>query len=173
MKYLIIFCMLFASCSIFKKSVNTQRQDVSKSNILLKDSTGSKLVEEFKMTDLTQWGAVKIDSNYDKVTDELIKDYGDSIFTIRTIKEKGQKRTEQLSHTSKYDSAASMITEHSQLQELQQEDSTAMTTAVQKDIGHTTFFPWWILFILFFVAAIAVWAKRNPLIEFFKLNNKS
>src|SRR5690349_5924930 len=114
MKYLIIICMLFTSCSIFRKSVNEQKQDVNKSLLKFTDSVGLRVVDSTTTHLFTGWTTLTIDSGYDKVTEEAVKDYGDSIFTIRTIKEKGQKRTEQLSHTSKYDSASSMITEHSQ-----------------------------------------------------------
>ena len=163
MKYLII-CMLFASCSIFKKSVKTQKQDVSKSTLLLKDSSGSMLVEEVKETYLTQLGVSLVDSGYDKVIDELIKDYGDSIITVRTTKEKGQKRTEQLSHTSKYDSAGSMITEHSQLQEIEQEDSTATSITIQKNVSRSSFMPWWVWLIAVVpIVGIVVYNRSSSL----------
>lgn len=171
MKYLIIFCILFTSCSIFKKTVHQQKQ-VKKSTLLFKDSSGRLAIEMVNKTDFTKWGAGIIDSSYDKVTDEFIKDYGDSIIITRYIKEKGQKKTEQLSHTSKFDSASSMISEHSQLQELQEEDSTAVTEVKQKDVHRTTFLPWWIWLIAAGVVALGWW-KRNPIIEFFKPKNKS
>lgn len=169
MKYLVIICMLFTSCGIFKKTVNSQKQKISKSTLLLNDSSGSMLVEEVKKTNLTQWGSTIIDSGYDKVIDEIIIGYTDSIVIRRTTKEKGQKRTEQLSHISKFDSASSMITEHSQLQELQEEDSTAITEVKQKDVARSILLPWWGWLI---VAGLAVlialgWWKRNSIIELF------
>lgn len=166
MKYLIIICMLFSSCSIFKKTVHQQKQDINKSTLLLKDSSGYLVVEEVKKTDLTQWGVVTTDSGYDKIVDEVIKDYGDSVITIRTTKEKGQKRTDQVSYTSKRDTASSMITEHSQLQEVQTEDSTAITINTNKDIKRSTFLPWWIWLIVTGVVVLGWW-KRHSIIEFF------
>jgi hypothetical protein len=166
MKYIVIICMLFTSCSLFKKTVNTQKQDISKSTILLKDSSGSLVVEDVKKMDLTQWGTVIIDSSYDTWTNVVTKDYGDSVITVRTTKEKGQKKTEQVSHTSKRDSASSMITEHSQLQELQQEDSTAVIETKQKDVGRTALFPWWLWLIAAGVLALGWW-KRNSILELF------
>ena len=176
MKCLIVICTLFASCSIFKKSVNTQRNDVSKSTIQFKDSSGSLVVEEVKKIDLTQWGAITVDSGYDKVTEEVVTEVIDSN-TIRreikrTIKEKGQKRTEQLSHTSTFDSASSMITGHSQLQELEKEDSAAVIVTTQKIVKRTSFLPWWIWLI---VAGLIVlgWWQRNPIIKFLTPNKKA
>src|ERR1044072_8316587 len=126
MKYLTILCMLFASCSIFKKSVNTQKHDMAKHSLSLKDSTGITAIDSTAIRIIEGWKKVTFDSVYDIVIGEVVKDYGDSIITFRTTKEKGQKKTEQLSHISKYDSAGSIITEHSQLQELAAEDSSAV-----------------------------------------------
>lgn len=172
MKYVIIICMLFTSCSIFKKSVNQQKQEINKSVISFRDSIG-RLTTDVTSTSLTTgWVASATDSGYDKVTEELIKDYGDSIFTVRTIKEKGQKRTEQLSHTTKFDSASSMITEHSQLQELEKEDSAVVTTTTQKTVNRTSLFPWWIWLIIAGVAILGWW-QRNPIMEFLLPNKKA
>lgn len=162
--------MLFASCSIFKKSVNQKKQEINKSLISFRDSVGT-LATYLSVTSRTTGGVVSsTDSGFDRVTEEVITEKIDSN-TIRreikrTIKEKGQKRTEQLSQTSKFDSAASMITEHSQLQELEKEDSAAVIVTTQKNVKRTSFMPWWIWFIVAGVAILAWW-KRNPIIEFF------
>lgn len=159
--------MLFASCTLFKKSVNQQRQDVNKSLLKFTDSLGYKTVDSSSHSLTTGWATINTERSYDKIIDEVIKDYGDSVFTVRTIKEKGQKRTEQVSHTSRYDSASAMITEHSHLQEIEQEDSSAVIITKNKDVDRTTLFPWWLWLILAGAVALGWW-KRNPIIEFFK-----
>lgn len=164
--------MLFASCSIFKKSVNTQKSDVSKYQLKIIDSIVSFSTGSTSTSRSTGWVASSTDSGYDKVTDEIIKDYGDSVFTVRTVKEKGQKRTEQLSRTSKYDSTSSMITEHSQLQEVEIEDSAATIVTTNKGIKRSTFLPWWI-WLIAAVAIVFLAATDKSIIEFLKPKHKS
>lgn len=175
MKYLII-CMLFASCSIFKKSVNQQKQEINKSVISFRDSIGRLTVDSTSTSRTTGWVVSSSDSGYDKVTEEVITEKIDSggirREITRTIKEKGQKRTEQLSHTSKFDSAASMITEHSQLQELEKGDSAAVIVTTQKTVNRTSLFPWWIWLIIAGVAVLGWW-QRNPIMEFLLPNKKA
>jgi hypothetical protein len=166
MKYLIIICILFASCNVFKKSVNTQKNDVSKHQLKVTDSIGRLTVDSKAATITTGWVKESVDSGYDKVTDEVIRDYGDSVITTRITKEKGQKKTEQLSHLSKYDSAGSMITEHSQLQELQEEDSTATVVAVQKDVKRASFMPWWLWLIAAAPVLVIMVYNRKSLLKF-------
>ena len=154
--------MLFASCSLFRRSVNTIHQESSKSTFTKKDSTGHTVIDSSQLKIITGWKNITVDSGYDKVTDEVIKDYGDSVVTVRTIKEKGRKRTEQASQVFKYDSTGVIITEHSQLQELNQEDSTVAMIAVHKDVKRTSVLPWWIWLIaaIPLAACLFIW-KRN------------
>jgi hypothetical protein len=160
--------MLFASCSIFKKTVHEQKQEVNKSLLISRDSIRRWSIDATSTSRSTGWVVSSVDSGYDKVTDEVIKDYGDSVFTIRTIKEKGQKKSEQLSHVSKIDSAGSMITEHSQLQELQEEDSTATVVSVQKEVKRSSFMPWWLWLIVAAPVVVIVVYNRNGLLKFIK-----
>jgi hypothetical protein len=170
MKYLVIVGVLFAACTSTRKSVNQQKQEINKSVISFRDSIGRLTVDSTSISRTTGWVASSTDSGYDKVTEEVITETIDSTGlrreTTRTIKEKGQKRTEQLSLTSKYDSAGSMITEHSQLLKLEKEDSAAVVIATQKDVKRTSFMPWWVWLIIAGVAVLAWW-KRNPIIDFF------
>jgi hypothetical protein len=168
MKYLIIICMLFTSCSIFRKSVNTVYQESSKSSIVKKDSTGHTVIDSSRLKIISGWKNITVDSGYDKVTDEVIKDYGDSVFTVRTIKEKGLKRIEQTNHIVKYDSGAAMITEHSQLQEIQKEDSSGAAVTIQKDVKRSSFMPWWIWLIAAIPVAVCLYIwKRNSIVKLF------
>lgn len=160
-------CILFASCSIFRKSVNTIKKETNKSSFSLSDRVDSVTILSTAISKTFGSVILQVDSGYDKVTDELIKDYGDSIFTVRTIKEKGQKRTEQLSHVSKYDSAGSMIVEHSQLQELQAEDSTSTVVAIQKDVKRSSFMPWWLWIVVSIPVAVVLFVWIRNSIKFF------
>lgn len=170
MKYLVIICMLFTSCSIFKKTVKEQRQEEYKRLLKWTDSLRNLTVDSTNIHFLSGSTVVSVDSGYDKVTEEYINEYTDSTAirreTKRVIKEKGQKRVEQSSSTTRYDSSRNMITEHSQLQEVQTEDSSATTVTTNKDIRRSTFLPWWIWLIVAVVVALGWW-KRNSIIEFF------
>jgi hypothetical protein len=172
MRYLIIFCMLFANCSIFRKSVNTVKQEMSKSTLTKKDSTGHTVIDSTRLKIIAGWKNITVDSGYDKVTEEVIKEVIDSggirRKTTRTIKEKGQKRTEQSSNVVKYDSGAAMITEHSQLQEIQREDSSGAAVTIQKDVKRSSFMPWWIWLIAAIPVAVCLYIwKRNSILKLF------
>jgi hypothetical protein len=160
--------MLFASCSIFKKSVNQQKQEVNKSLLISRDSIGRWSIDATSTSRSTGWVVSSVDSGYDKVTDEVIKAYGDSVITIRTIKEKGQKKSEQMSHVSKIDSAGSMITEHSQLHEIQEEDSTTTVVSVQREVKRSSFMPWWLWIIAAAPVLVIVWYNRSGLLKFLR-----
>lgn len=170
MKYLVIIVVLFAACTSTRKSVNQVKQDVAKSVLSVKDSIGRLTIDSTSTSRITGWTVSSFDSGYDKVVEEEIKETIDSGIVRReikrTTKEKGQKRTEQQSYTTKFDSSGTMITEHSQLQELEKEDSAAVTVTTQKAVKRTSFMPWWLWFIFAGVAVLAWW-KRNPIIDFF------
>lgn len=171
MRYLLIMLVFIASCTSSRKSVKQQKKEINKSLLSFRDSIRRLTTESSSTALTTGWVTSSTDSGYDKVIVEEVKEVIDSGIirreTIRTIKEKGQKRTEQLSHTSKFDSSDSMITEHSQLQELEKEDSSAVVMTTQKDVKRTSFLPWWIWLIVAVVAVLAWW-QRNPIIAFLR-----
>jgi hypothetical protein len=161
MRYLIIFCMLFANCSIFRKSVNTVKQEMSKSTLTKKDSTGHTVIDSTRLKIIAGWKNITVDSGYDKVTEEVIKEVIDSGGIRR-------KRTEQSSNVVKYDSGAAMITEHSQLQEIQREDSSGAAVTIQKDVKRSSFMPWWIWLIAAIPVAVCLYIwKRNSILKLF------
>jgi hypothetical protein len=143
---------------------------VTLTTLLLKDSIGSLLIDTGSVSRTTGSIQYSSDSGYDRVTEEIIKEVIDSNIirreTIRTIKEKGQKRVEQTTQVSRYDSTSKKVEQEANVKLLQKEDSTAVTVATQKNIKRTAFLPWWIWVI---VAGLGVlgWWKRNSLIDFF------
>lgn len=170
MKYLLIIFVLAASCSSLRKSVNLQKQEMNKSSYSLKDSVGKLLIDTSSVSRTTGWIEYSSDSGYDKVTEEIVKEVIDSGVirrqTTRTIKEKGQKRVEQSTLVSSYDSLGKKVDQGAELKHLQQEDNNAVTVAKQKDVKRTSFLPWWIWLIALAIAGFALW-KRNPIIDFF------
>jgi hypothetical protein len=170
MKYLII-CMLFVSCSIFQKSVNQVRHETNKIILSKQDSTGSTHIDSSSGSGSIQWGSTIVDSSFDKVTEEVIKEVIDSSVThretTRTIKEMGKKRIEQSSTIIHNDSTSKKVNQSSTVNHLQYDDSTTIIVTNKKAIARTSFLPWWIWLIV--VAAISLgWWQRNPIIEFFK-----
>lgn len=171
MKYLfIIGFIILASCSSLRKSVNQQKQEVNKSSFSFKDSAGSLSIDTSSVINLNEWGSCIIDSGYIRVTEEVVKEVIDSGVirreTTRTIKEKGQKRVEQSTQTSKYDSIGKKVDQNANVKQVQKQDSSAVTITKDKDIKRTTFLPWWIWLIAAVVGVVAWW-KRNPIIDFF------
>jgi hypothetical protein len=176
MKYLIIICALLTACTSLKKTINRQKQDVTKSVFSVRDSIGRLTVDSTYTKIISGWKAVTFDSGYDKVTEEEVKEVVDSGIirreTKRTIKEKGQKRVEQLSSITRQDSGSKKIDQQGSVKEVQKLDSSGVTVAQQKNVNRTSFMPWWIWFIVAGVAVLAWW-KRNPIIDFLTPNNKN
>lgn len=170
MKYLIIVCILAASCSSLRKSVNQQKQEVNKSTLTTIDSIGRLSVDTSSVININEWGSWIIDSGYDKVTEEVVKEVIDSGVIrrkiTRTIKEKGQKRVEQTTQLSRYDSIGKNVDQNAELKTMQKVDSNAVAVTKQKEVKRTTFLPWWIWLIAAVVGVVAWW-KRNPIIDFF------
>lgn len=162
--------MLVASCSTLRKSVNQQKQEVNSSSLLIKDSTARTSVDSSAVTGIVSWGTWTVDSGYDKVTEEIIKEVIDSNIirreTTRTIKERGQKRVEQSTQVSRYDSTGKNVEQNTDLKQVQKVDSTAVTVATQKDVKRTSFLPWWMWLIVACVGVLGWW-KRNSIIDFF------
>jgi hypothetical protein len=137
MKYLII-CMLFVSCSIFQKSVNQVRHETNKIILSKQDSTGSTHIDSSSGSGSIQWGSTIVDSSFDKVTEEVIKEVIDS-----------------------------SVTQSSTVNHLQYDDSTTIIVTNKKAIARTSFLPWWIWLIVVAAISLGWW-QRNPIIEFFK-----
>lgn len=176
MKYLIILCMLVSSCSVFRKSVNTVRNEASKSSITITDSTGRTTLDSTAIRIISGWKTITFDSGYDKVTEEIVKEVIDSNSvrreTARVIKEKGQKRVEQLSSITGYDSSSKKVDQQAAVKEVQKHDSAGVTVTQQKDVNRKSFMPWWIWLIIAGVAVLGWW-QRNPIMEFLLSNKKA
>ncbi len=170
MKHLIILCALFASCSTMRKTVTQQKQDVNKSTFFLRDSIGSLSIDTSSEKSSIEWGTIAVDSNYDKVTEEEIKEVIDSGIirreTKRTIKEKGQKRVEQSSVIIQKDSSGKQINQQATVMQVQKNDSSAVTVTHNKQVKRTSFLPWWI-WLIAGIAGVVAWWKRNSIIDFF------
>lgn len=162
--------MLFASCSSLRKSVSQQKQEIKTHSFSLKDSVGKLLIDTSSVSRSTGWIVYSSDSGYDKVTEEVVKEVIDSGVirreTTRIIKERGQKRVEQTTQVTRYDSASKKVEQKANVKLLQKEDSTAVTVATQKNIKRTTFLPWWIWLIAAGIGVLAWW-KRNSILELF------
>jgi hypothetical protein len=162
--------MLVASCSTMRKSVKQQKQETKTNSFLSKDSVGSASFDTSSVSRTTGWIEYSSDSGYDKVTEEVIKEVIDSNIirreTTRTIKEKGQKRVEQSTQVSRYDSSSKKVAQNSSVKQLQKMDSTGVTVSIQKDVKRTTFLPWWIWLIVAGVGVLGWW-KRNNIIDYF------
>jgi hypothetical protein len=174
MKYLII-CMLFVSCSIFRKSVNEVNLESKQSIFSIKDSTGKITIDSSGRSDVIQWLSTAQDSGFVKITEEEIREILDSSVTHReikrTIKEKGQKRTEQSITTIRHDTATKKVNQNSNVARLQLQNSSSIKSTSIKEVKRDAFLPWWIWLIV--LAAIAIgWWKRNPIIDFFTPKNK-
>lgn len=160
-----------ASCHTAHKSLNELHQEASKSSLSVKDSTGHTEIDSSGGSGSIQWGKISIDSGYDKVTEEVVKETIDSNAIhreiTRTIKEKGQKRIEQSSTIIKNDSAREKVNRGATVSQAQKQDSSVAIAVNKKDVKRASFLPWWIWLI---VAAIALlgWWQRNPIIEFLK-----
>lgn len=170
MKYLFIICALLSACTSLKKTGIRQKQEASKSNFFLRDSLVRTSIDSTYTKIISGWKTVTVDSGYERITEEELKEVIDSGIirreTKRTIKEKGQKRVEQLSSISRQDSASKKIDQQAAVKEVQKRDSAGVTITQQKDVSRKSFMPWWIWFIVAGVAALAWW-RRNPIIEFF------
>jgi hypothetical protein len=171
MKYLIVFCLLVSACTSVRKSVNQTKQDVNKSSLLQKDSTGKLLIDTIAVSQSIGWIVYSSDSGYDKITEEVVKEIFDSNTirreTTRTIKEKGQKRVELNTQLSKYDSARKMVEKIAEVKQMQKNDSEAVTVTTQKEIKRTSFMPWWLWLIAAIPVLIIAWLKRTSIIKYF------
>jgi hypothetical protein len=169
----LFFLLMIASCSIFHKSINEVKQEGHNNSLSIKDSTGKITVDSSGGSGSIQFGKIIIDSGFDIVTEEVIKEVIDSNVThrvtIRTIKEKGQKRIEQSTSTIRNDSASKKVSQRSNISQLQAKDSSSAIVATKKNIARTSFLPWWIWLIVVAVSVLG-WEQRNPIIEFFKSN---
>jgi outer membrane protein assembly factor BamE (lipoprotein component of BamABCDE complex) len=165
--------VLLSGCSIFHKSVNQQKQETQSHFLSIKDSTGKTTIDSSGGSGFVRWGAITVDSGYDKITEEIIKEIIDSNVirreTTRTIKEKGQKRTEQSSATIRNDSASKKISQGTTVNHLQGQASSSIVVSTKKQVARTSFLPWWIWLIVAALIALGWW-QRNPIIEFFKPN---
>lgn len=170
MKYLIIMCILAASCSTMRKSLKQQKQETNTHSFSLKDSVGKLVIDTSSVSRTTGWIEYSSDSGYDKVIEEVVKEVIDSGVirreTTRTIKEKGQKRVDQFTHLSRYDSISKKVDQNTEFKQVQKNDSTAVVVATQKDVKRTSFLPWWIWLIALGIAGLAWW-KRNSILELF------
>ena len=170
MKYLII-CMLFVSCSIFRKSVNQVKKEANKSNLSITDSIGKITIDSSRESHVIRWGTVDIDSSYDIVIEEVIKEVIDSNVThretTRITKERGQKRTEESSAISHKERVGIKMSQNSTVNQLQRQDSSSVINATQKNISRSSILPWWMWLIAIALIALGWW-QRNPIIEFFK-----
>lgn len=171
MKYILFICVLLSGCSIFHKSVNQQKQETNRQSLSIKDSTGKITFDSTGLNRWLQWGSITVDSGYDRVTEEVIKEVVDSNVThretTRTIKEKGQKRIEQSSATIHNDSASEKVDQSATVRQLQAQDSSSFKVTTTKNVARTSFLPWWIWLIAAALIALGWW-QRNPIIEFFK-----
>lgn len=169
MKYFLIIFIL-ASCSSARKATNQQKQEVKKSSYSSKDSTGTSLVDSSSEKNSISWITTVTDSGYEKVIEEEIKEVIDSQVihreTKRTIKEKGQKITEQSSATIEIDSTAKQVQEQARVKRSQKQDSTVVSETKNKEVKRTTFLPWWIWLIALVAAGIIAWWKKNWIINF-------
>ena len=170
MKYLLIIFVLAASCSSLRKSVNQQKQEITKTMLSTKDSVGRLTIDSTYTKVISGWKTVTMDSGYDKVTEEIVKEVIDSGVirreTTRTIKEKGQKRVEQLSSITRQDSTSKKIEQQSAVSQVQKQDSTGFTITHQKKVDRISFLPWWIWLIVAGVGMLGWW-NRNSIIDFF------
>lgn len=166
MKYLIFLLVLFTSCTSTRKSINQVTRDVTKSIRSQKDSIGRLSIDSTNTTTLTEWVMSTVDSGYDKITDEVVKDFGDSVIIVRTIKEKGQKRVEHLSSITRQDSASKKIEQQAAVNVVLKQDSSGVTFTTQKTVNRTSFLPWWVWLIVAGVVVLGWW-KRNSIIELF------
>jgi hypothetical protein len=144
-------------------------QDASKSSILVKDSTGYTTIDSLSVKGKIYLGAITVDSSYDKVTEEVVKETIDSNSVrreiTRTIKEKGRKRIEQSSTITKSDSTGKKVSQGATVSQVQKQDSTVVMAVKQKDVKRASFLPWWIWLIALAVAGL-IWWKRNSIIDY-------
>lgn len=168
MKYLFLICVLFSACGIFRKSVNKTSEEVKTSSKLSKDSVGRNVVDSSAISSSIHRGSTTIDSDFDKVTEEVIVEVIDSNLInrqiTRTIKEKGQKKVEKSSYTVKKDSTGKKVNQLSAVKQDQVEDSTATILRTKKEISRSSFHPWW-FWLIVIAAAIVSWVKRNSIIK--------
>lgn len=170
MKYLFFICMLFSACGIFRKSVNKSREEIYTSSKLLKDSVGRNIVDSTSTTAFIHRGSTTIDSDFDKVTEEVIVEVIDSNLInrqiTRTIKERGQKKVEKFSSTIKKDSTEKKVNQLSVVKQDQEKDSNATILVTNKVISRSSFLPWWFWLIVIAVVVVT-WLKRNSIIKLF------
>lgn len=166
----VILILLFASCSSTRKAVSRLQQDVKKTSFFQKDSTGRLTVDVVSVKNDSAGTVTKTDSNYDRITEEVITeiktDSGEYRETKRIIKEKGQKRSEQATKAERTDSIHTTTTHQVHEKEQQRADSSVTVVAQDKAVKRISFLPWWIC-LLALVAGVLVWWKRNSIIDFF------
>jgi hypothetical protein len=165
-----IIVILAASCHTAHKSMNELHQEASKSSLSFKDSTGHTIIDSSYVKEKIYSGTMTVDSSYDKVTQEVVKETIDSNSIhreiIRTIKEKGNKRVEQSSTTIKNDSTGKKVSQGATVKQSQKQDSSVTISVINKDVKRASFLPWWIWLIAAVLIALGWW-QRNPIIRFF------
>jgi hypothetical protein len=170
MKYLFFICMLFSACGIFKKSAIKSREEITTSTKVLNDSVGRTKVDSISTGTFIHRGSTTIDSDYDKVTEEVIVEVIDSNLisrqVTRTIKEKGQKKVEKSSSTIKKDSSAKKVDQIAAVMQDQEKDSNATKLVTNKIVNRSSFIPWW-LWVIMLAVVVLTWLKRYSIIKLF------
>jgi len=171
MKYLLFICLMAAACSSARKSANQQKQEVKKTFTIILDSAGKKSVDSVGVQSSSGIIHVTIDSAFDKITEEEIKEQIDSGITHREtkriIKERGQKRTEQSAEIILKDSLGKQIREQAEVRQVKNQDSTAITVVKNKQVKRVTLLPWWVWLIAVLGLVAVLWWKKNSIIDFF------
>lgn len=173
MKYLIIISFLITGCGLTRKSTNREKQDVHNSLLSIADSLGSMSIDSTSTITTTDWVKFALDSDYNKVTEEEVKEVFNSGIihreTKRVIKEKVQKRIEQSATTLHQDSTSKKVNQVITVSQIRKHDSSSNTITESKNINRISFLHWWLcLVIILFI----VWWKRNPIIKFLTSKHK-
>jgi len=171
MKYLLIICLLAAACSSARKIADQQKQEVKKSSTVIRDSTGQKAVDSIGVQSLSGSTHITIDSGYDKVTEEEVKEVIDSGIirreTKRTIKEKGQKKVEKSIEIIQKDSSSKHIKEQAAVKQVRKQDSSSFTMVKDKQVDRIMLLPWWVWIIAVLVLMGILWWKKKSIIDLF------
>lgn len=171
MKYLLFICLLATACSSARKTASLEKENVERTSTILRDSIGKRGLDSAGIQSLLGATHITIDSGYDKVIEEKVSEDIDSNVIhrqiIRTIKERGQKRTEQSAEVIQKDSSAKHIQEQAAIKQVQKQDSLAAIVTKNKQVKRVTLLPWWIWVIAAVVLVGVLWWKKNSIIDLF------